>query len=1337
MNNGSPKRPTTTLLLIILMVLLLGVNARKGIHPSPLLEAGSCQADSDGDAVCESTDNCPLVANAGQEDQDSDGVGDACDACPTSSGAAEDTCLGPGTWETRPGNSVARSEAGLVEVGGSLYLIAGENTASVEIYNVATRTWTTGLPLPSARNHIQAVTVSGKIYVLGGLAQFPGPSLNQNLMFDPQNPALGWQTRAPLPTSRGSLGCAVDGIKIYCAGGLSSTAGNTAINVMEVYDTVANTWATLAPMPRDRDHFQAEIIGGKFYAVSGRDTTISAKLAFNDIYNIATNTWSQGAQLPTPRGGYASEVIQGRLLIIGGEGGGPSNGTFPNVEEYDPRRNSWRALANIPTPRHGISGAISTVETGNPKDARLYVISGGPSEGGSTSTVNEVFYFRTACSVDADCNDGNTCTTDICVTGACQRTNNTASCNDGVACTSGDVCSGGFCAGTNNCTGGQVCNLGTGQCGPPGPAVTSFTLINADSDLPIASFDPLAGGAVLNLATLPTQNLNVRANTSPATVGSVVFGLDGNPAFRIESGAPYALAGDVSGNYNAWTPSLGSHALTGTAWTSAGGTGTPGPPLTINFTVVNQASIPNHLGVAPASVDFGQVAIGTSASQLMTLTNLGGTGSPTITISNVTVGGNFSENITPPVVLAPGASTTFNLTFLPPTTGLKTSTLQVTHSATNSPVSVPVQGTGFDPAAQPISFNKSVLQGTSLSNPTTLQFGPDGRLYVGQQNGTIAIFTIVRNGPTNYAVTATQTLSLVKNIPNHNDNGTLNTSVTNRQLTGLLVTGTPSNPILYATSSDPRIGGDSGGTDTGLDTNSGVVSRLTWNGTSWVKLDLVRGLPRSEENHSANGLQLDPAANKLYVAQGGNTNMGAPSNNFALLPEYALSAAILSIDLTAIGNTTYDLPTLDDPARPGVNDANDPFGGNDAANQAKLVPGGPVQVYSPGFRNSYDVLITSLGRMYTIDNGPNGGWGDVPAGEGTSTCTNAVKEPGVTQGDGLHFITGPGYYGGHPNPTRANPGNTFNGQSPVSVSNAVECDYRAPGPADGSLAVWGSSTNGLTEYTASNFGGLMQGDLLATSFNNTLQRVKLNAAGTATTLVQALFSNVGANPLDVTAQGNSQVFPGTIWVANHGNGTITVYDPVDFLACTGADNPALDEDQDGYDNADEIDNGTSPCSAGDIPPDRDGDFTSDLNDPDDDNDTLPDVSDPFAIDPANGTTTNLPVNYSWDNNAPNPGGLVNLGFTGLMTNGTSDYEALFDPENMTAGGAAGVATVDLVPEGDALGGINTQQYGFQFGLNVSATSGVFTAHTRILAPFAGLTPQDFQSMGLFLGSGTQ
>ncbi len=649
-------------------------------------------------------------------------------------------------------------------------------------------------------------------------------------------------------------------------------------------------------------------------------------------------------------------------------------------------------------------------------------------------------------------------------------------------------------------------------------------------------------------------------------------------------------------------------------------------------------------------------------------------------------------------------------------------------------------------AAVPISFGKSTLHNETTTRPTSLQFGPDGKLYVAQQNGLIKIYTVKRNGANNYTVTATRTVRSINNIPNHNDNGKLNTGVTDRQVTGILVKGTATNPVIYATSSDPRIGGVSQYGDNGdvnLDTNSGVLSRLRWNGSSWSKVDLVRGLPRSEENHSPNGLQLDPSTNTLYIAEGGNTNMGAPSYNFALLPEYALSAAILEVDLDAIGNTTYDLPTLNDEDRAGNPDANDPFGGNDGKNQAELVSGGPVQVYAPGFRNAYDLLIAKSGKMYTVDNSSNAGGGGVPVKEGPAgVCTNGRNEPGTTQAEALHLVKGPGYYGGHPNPTRGNRANTFNAnqQSPVTTANPVECDYRAPGAENGSLTTFSYSTNGLTEYTASNFGGAMKGDLLAASFEEKIHRIRLNSTGDGVVSKQALFSNVGKQTLDVTAQGDSQRFPGTIWAADINGGTIKAFEPSDYggsggTSCNSADDPNLDADGDGFSNADEIDNGTNPCSNADRPPDYDRDKKSNLNDPDDDNDGLPDTSDPFAVDPDNGTTTPLPVSYTWDNDAPNPGHLLNLGFTGLMTNRSANYETLYDPAKMTAGGAPGVVSVDAVPEGDAWSTRNTQKYGFQFG--ISAGAEIFTAHTRIQAPFAGMVPENNQSMGLFIGNGNQ
>lgn len=57
---------------------------------------------------------------------------------------------------------------------------------------------------------------------------------------------------------------------------------------------------------------------------------------------------------------------------------------------------------------------------------------------------NDICY---QCTVNADCNDGNVCTNDACVSGFCQNTNNNAVCDDGLFCTINDQCAGGSCTG--------------------------------------------------------------------------------------------------------------------------------------------------------------------------------------------------------------------------------------------------------------------------------------------------------------------------------------------------------------------------------------------------------------------------------------------------------------------------------------------------------------------------------------------------------------------------------------------------------------------------------------------------------------------------------------------------------------------------------------------------------------------------------------------------------------------------------------------------------------------------------------------------------------------------
>lgn len=81
------------------------------------------------------------------------------------------------------------------------------------------------------------------------------------------------------------------------------------------------------------------------------------------------------------------------------------------------------------------------------------------------------------------------------------------------------------------------------------PLIQGLTLLNAASDQPLGA---LKDGMTISFAALGTNALSVRADTSPTTVGSVTFQLDGT-LIQTENHAPYAIAGNSNnGNdYNA------------------------------------------------------------------------------------------------------------------------------------------------------------------------------------------------------------------------------------------------------------------------------------------------------------------------------------------------------------------------------------------------------------------------------------------------------------------------------------------------------------------------------------------------------------------------------------------------------------------------------------------------------------------------------------------------------------------------------------------------------------------------------------------------------------------
>lgn len=430
----------------------------------------------------------------------------------------------------------------------------------------------------------------------------------------------------------------------------------------------------------------------------------------------------------------------------------------------------------------------------------------------------------------------------------------------------------------------------------------------------------------------------------------------------------------------------------------------------------------------------------------------------------------------------------------------------------------------------------SLVKDLSVDLPTSLQVGVDGRLYVAEEKGLIKAITLERGAGNSIRAVGQERIDVITAIPNHHDDGILEPEVEGRLITGLFATGTTEAPAFFVSSSDPRVYG------TDVDTNSGVISLIRKEGDVWVRQNLVCGLPRSRTDHATNGLYFDQEKQLLYVMQGGNTNAGGPSERSGDLPEYALSGALLQIDLARLpASGCFDLPTLDDPARPGTADENDPYGGAAGMNQAILDPASPVSIYAAGFRNAYRVVPFRDGFL-AIDNGANQYYGGKPAMRGDQVTNDPSPEDGERLDGPLLRIEEGAYYG-HPNPTRADQRNTFAGQSPIAEDSPEEAFFVNPRQRQGALALFTKSVNGLAWYPDDAGFEEWRGKLVVAGWDRRIRLLDFDESGWIADS-DLLLEQGPATSLDVAVSSAGGPLEGVIWICDYTSGNIAAIDPI-------------------------------------------------------------------------------------------------------------------------------------------------------------------------------------------------
>ncbi|THF87355.1 hypothetical protein E7T09_09490 [Deinococcus sp. KSM4-11] len=188
--------------------------------------------------------------------------------------------------------------------------------------------------------------------------------------------------------------------------------------------------------------------------------------------------------------------------------------------------------------------------------------------------------------------------------------------------------------------------------------------------------------------------------------------------------------------------------------------------------------------------------------------------------------------------------------------------------------------------------------------------------------------------------------------------------------------------------------------------------------------DYVIGLPRSVKDHMTNSVNFNPKeAGVLYFMQGSNSAMGARDATWGNRDESLLSGAMLRLDLSK-------LSTL-------------PLNVADSSGYNSYAANAPLTLYATGIRNAYDLVFHKNGNIYTPTNGSAAG-GNTPGSTAGAQCANGTTYNGpvvppltnaTVQNDYLFRVVKGGYYG-HPNPLRCE--FVMNGGNPTNVTDPAE-----------------------------------------------------------------------------------------------------------------------------------------------------------------------------------------------------------------------------------------------------------------------------------------------------------
>jgi Abnormal spindle-like microcephaly-assoc'd, ASPM-SPD-2-Hydin/Protein of unknown function (DUF1573) len=242
----------------------------------------------------------------------------------------------------------------------------------------------------------------------------------------------------------------------------------------------------------------------------------------------------------------------------------------------------------------------------------------------------------------------------------------------------------------------------------------------------------------------------------------------GNAAVTISSAT--ASAGfSVSGlTANQQIAAGGTAAFTGTFAPTTAGAASGSIVVTSNATnptltiPVSGTGTQGGLGASPASIPFGAVLDGATASVPVTLTNTG-TGNVAISAHSITGTGFTLTGWSAPASLTPGQTTTFTVTFTPTSAASFTGQVSITSNAPGSPLMINLTGSG------------TATQATMTLSPTPVAFGS---VNVGSNSTKTVTLTNTGNATLNISAATISGTGFTTNLAARSVNAGANTTFT-------------------------------------------------------------------------------------------------------------------------------------------------------------------------------------------------------------------------------------------------------------------------------------------------------------------------------------------------------------------------------------------------------------------------------------------------------------------------------------------------------------------------------------------------------------------------------